>query len=172
MKLNYTLLWITIIFIFINILLAWDMSNCTGGTSLIYVLIFPLFWGITLVIVGVLSYIKRKVWFQEQIKFSTIILIFLCTPFLPLVYSKITEPDIVRSGTSYFTQNREHYRRENYVYYNIYKQARIEFWVRDNAQSSLYLKDSIWVYFDRNGDTLKKVHYNRGIVMKVAEREE
>jgi hypothetical protein len=45
---------------------------------MIYIIIFPLFWIITLITVGVLAYKNRKEWFGKEMKVSTIILFILC----------------------------------------------------------------------------------------------
>ncbi len=99
-------------------------------------------------------------------KFSTILLLFLCTPFLPLIYSKTTEPDVVRLGTTYLRENGQNYRCETYLYYGKSQKARIEFWVKDTINNLVFVEDSIWIYFDSNGDTLKKIIYKKGKIIK------
>jgi hypothetical protein len=166
MKWNYTLSWIALSYILINILFAADMVNSTGGTGLIYVLIFPAFWIFAAIGIGILSYKKRSSWFQNKMKFSTILLLFLCTPLLPLAYSNLSEPKIARSGTDYFTENGRSYRRECYVYYDNNEPARIELWAKDTGSNSIYAEDSNWIYFDRNGDTLKILMYDNSVLVK------
>ena len=166
MKWNYTLTWIALAYILVNFLFAWDMSTSTGGTGLIYVLLFPAFWILAAIGITIWSYKKRATWFQKKMRFSTIILLLLCTPLLPLLYSKLSEPETARSGTSYFTENEKNYRRERYVYYGTAQQARIEFWVKNTGSNPLYIEDSNWVYFDRTGDTLKILTFDNGVLIK------
>ena len=56
MKWNEKLTLIATGFILVNILFVWHASTMTGGTSLIYAIIFPVFWGLTLIAVGILAF--------------------------------------------------------------------------------------------------------------------
>jgi|SRR5690554_1118976 len=90
-KWNKTLLIITIIFFVINILFFKnaESENLRGGRAMIYVFIIPVFWIVTMIIVGILAFKNRKEWFNNELKVSTIILLILCTPLSVFGFSYI-----------------------------------------------------------------------------------
>ena len=163
MKWNIKLTWIAIGYILINILFAWHASTMTGGTSLIYVLIFPSLWLITIIAVGILTYRKRKGWFKKEIRFSTIVLLLFCTPIPLLVFTELTKPEMTRAGSGYNPKNGRTYKTETWTFkpgvlaIKKYWVLETEDWIR--ADESGFKKDSTWIYFDKNGDTLKTEKY-------------
>ena len=116
MKWNQKLTWIATGFILVNILFAWHASTMTGGTSLIYVIIFPVFWGLTLISVGILTFKNRKTWFQKSMSLSTIILLIFCTPLPLLGFTELTKPEMTRSGTDYWPKDGVTLKTETWIY--------------------------------------------------------
>jgi len=163
MKWNNKLTLIAVGYILINILFAWHASTMTGGSSLIYVLIYPPFWIITLIFVGVLTYRKRKEWFKKEIIFSTISMLLFCTPIPLLAFTELTKPEMTRAGSGYNPKNGKTHKTETWIY----KPGVIaikKYWILDSedwtgADESGFKKDSTWVYFDKDGDTLKIERY-------------
>lgn len=162
MKWNQTLLKIAIGYSVINILFYTHILNLNGGSSLIYVLIYPLFWLLTIIIISALTYKKRKSWLSKQLKVSTIILLVFCTPLPLLICSSLIQSDIYRSSTSYNSKNGKITKIETWDYTNG-KTAIKKFWKNEN------IKDSLWIYFDKNGDTLKTEIYKNNQLLKIKE---
>ena len=133
-----------------------------GGSSLIYALIYPFFWLLTIITVSVLTYKKRKNWLSKQQKISTIILLVFCTPLPFLTFSSLIQPDIYRASTWYYSKNNQAIKIETWDYSNG-KIAIKKFWKNNNA------KDSLWIYFDKNGDTLKTEFYKENQLIKTKE---
>ncbi|RMG78755.1 MAG: hypothetical protein D6707_09375, partial [Bacteroidetes bacterium] len=165
---------IAIGFILVNILFFFFSSTMRGGTSLIYVIIFPVFWGITLIAVSILAFKNRKTWFEKSISLSTIILLIFCTPLPLLVFAELIKPKISRSGTSYWSEDGETLKTETWIYKpgqiaaKKYWTLETENWTEKSEDE--FKRDSIWVYFDKNGDTLKTEYYENDKLIKAIEK--
>jgi hypothetical protein len=173
MKLNKTLLIITICFLIINFLFFKHSETLNGGRAMIYIIIIPLFWIITLITVGILAYKKRKKWFGREMKFSTIALLILCSPLSIWGFSTITRPEIQLSSTGYNPINGITIKTETWDY-NSGQTAIRKFWKLDkenwtNSEENEYKRDSIWVYFDKKGDTLKVEKYKNDELIQTTE---
>jgi hypothetical protein len=173
MKWNYTLTWIATGFILINILFAWHASIMKGGASLIYAIIFPVFFGLTLISVGILTFKKRKVWFQKDLRVSTSILLIFCTPIPLLAFTELTKPETTRSGTAYWPKNGKTLKTETWIYQSGQLAAK-KYWTLDkedwsDSEEENFNRDSTWVYFDKNGDTLKTETYKDNLMIEIIE---
>lgn len=174
MKWNRKLTWIATGFILVNILFAWHASTMTGGTSLIYAIIFPVFWGLTLIAVGILTFKNRKTWFEKSMSLSTIVSLIFCTPLPLLAFTELTKPEMTRSGTDYWPKDGKTLKTETWIY----KPGQIaakKYWTLEtenwtDKSEDEFKRDSIWVYFDKNGDTLKTEHYEKDKLIKTIEK--
>ncbi|MCC5916866.1 MAG: hypothetical protein JJU02_06005 [Cryomorphaceae bacterium] len=173
MKWNLKLTWIAIGYILINILFAWHASTMTGGTSLIYAIIFPVLWGLTKIAVGIMTFKQRKVWFQKDMKISTLILLIFCTPISLLAYTELTKPEMTRSGTAYWPKSGKTLKTETWIY-QPGQIAAIKYWTLDKenwteSEEKEFKRDSTWVYFDKHGDTLRTETYQNDLLIKTTE---
>lgn len=80
LKWNENLIYIFLIYIFINGAFIFHASTLTGGSSLGYIYILPAFWLIAIIFVGIFAYSKRKILFEQNSKKTSILLLALCTP--------------------------------------------------------------------------------------------
>ena len=80
LKWNENLIYIFLTYLFINGAFIFHASTMTGGSSLGYIYIFPVFWLITIITVGIFAYSKRKILFEKRTKKTSILLIIFCTP--------------------------------------------------------------------------------------------
>ena len=163
MKLNKTLLFFALGFLIINIFFLKNSETLNGGRAMIYIFIFPLFWILTLITVGILAYRNRKEWFNKEMKISTIILLILCSPLSFLGFSSLTRPEMHLIGTGYNPRNGITIKSETWNY-NSGQTAIRKFWKLDTENWSIYddseyKKDSTWIYFNKEGDTLKIEKY-------------
>ncbi|MEH6764610.1 MAG: hypothetical protein V7655_08915 [Aequorivita antarctica] len=160
---NKTLTIIAIGFLLINLFFFKNAETLNGGRAMIYIFIFPLFWILTLITVGILAYKNRKEWFSNEMKVSTVILLILCTPLSIWGFSSLGRPEMELSGTSYNPRNGITIKSETWNY-NSGQTAVTKFWKLDTENwtgydDSEYKKDSIWVYYDKKGDTLRIEKY-------------
>ena len=86
---NDTLIYITIAYFFINTAFFFHMTTMNGGSSLAYVFILPIFWLLTIILVGIFAYNQRKILFDKNRKKTSIILLILCTPFPYIIIGQI-----------------------------------------------------------------------------------
>lgn len=173
MKWNITLVSVAIAFILINILFYSHSRTMQGGSSLIYVIIYPAFWLITLIAVGIWTYIKRRILFQKDSATATLILLFFCTPVPLLIASRTLQPETTRSSSSYSPRNGVTIRDESWSY-NTGEVAARKYWKLNtenwiDADEDDFKEDSTWVYFSRQGDTIKTELYNDGELVRTNE---
>ncbi len=164
MKWNITLTWFTLVFIFINLLFYLHSSSMNGGSSIIYIFIYPIFWLLTLFIVTFWSYKQRDIWFKKDIKTSTFILLFFCTPIPLFLFGALQRPEMYRSGTGFNSINGITIKDETWNYNNgktaiiKYYKINVENYM-GNGDDDRFKKDSTWIYFEKTGDTLKTETY-------------
>ena len=175
MKLNKVLLCIAIGFLIINWLLFEHSTTLNGGGAMIYIFIFPLFWILTVVIVGVLGYRNRKEWFAKEMKISTIVFMILCTPLSIWGFSGLLESEIQLVGTDYNPTNGITIKTETWNF-NSGKTAVKKYWKLNtenwtDSTESDFKKDSIWVYFDKKGDTIKVEKYTNDLLIETKTHE-
>jgi hypothetical protein len=89
MKIKRELKIAIIAYYIINLIFIFHLLTLRNGTSLGYIYIFPAFWIIYLFGITFTSILKRKTWFKNEYKLGTIISIFLCTPILMFVITRL-----------------------------------------------------------------------------------
>ena len=116
MKLNKTLSLIALTYLIINILFLRHIETLTGGKAMVYIILFPILWSLTLLTVGILSYNNRQIWFSKKLRLSTIILLILCTPLSIWGYSIITKQKIELTHTNHNSKNGSTIKSEIWTY--------------------------------------------------------
>jgi hypothetical protein len=174
MKWNKTLTYFAIGFLLINLLFSENMETLNGGKAMIYIFIYPLFWILTLIIVGVLTYKNRKKWLNKEMKISTTILLICCSPLSIMIFSALTQPEIQLSGTGYNPKNGITIKTETWNY-NSGQTAVRKFWKLNSENWSgysenEYLKDSIWTYYTKEGEILKTEKYRNNKLIETIEK--
>ena len=171
MKINNPLIIIALIFNLVNLLMWRHLSTMPNATSMVYLVIYPIFWILTMILVGILAFRNRKKWFEKSFILFTILALVFCTPFPILLISKFEEKDYYLASTTNYPENGSTFRIEewNYTTGDI---MLIKYWKTnvDNCNmcdSSVFKKDSTWTYFDRKGDTIRLEYYKDGRLIKV-----
>jgi len=166
LKLNRLLLTIAFAYLLFNGLFYWHLTAAENSVSLAYILLCPLIWLITLVLITILCARNRRVWFKRDILLSTIIGIICCTPLVPVGVLYLVEPDSYLASTSYDTQEGYMIKIEHWNYGSGELAAK-KYWKRVGAKAyededEGFKKDSIWVYLNKKGDTIKTETYKDG----------
>lgn len=165
MKINRTLLSIAIAYNIINFLFWQHILTMPDATSMIYVIIFPVFWIITIIIVAILAFKNKAIWFKKNYKLSTIIGLFFCTPMLFWLVRVINTPESYRASSSYASKMGYTIKREKWIYNN--GAQVIKYWKADESNcndcdSTHFKKDSTWIYLGKKKDTIKIEVYKEG----------
>ena len=138
-----------------------------NATSMIYLLIFPIFWIISIIILVILALKNKSNWFNVNYKITTIISLFFCTPILFLGFRYINRPDSYRDSTGYISKNGYTIKYENWIYYDNGSRKIIKYWKAvekdcNDCDSTHFKKDSTWIYFNKKKDTVKIEVYKNG----------
>lgn len=141
-----------------------------GGMSIIYLFIYPAFWVITLVVVAIFCIRNRKRWFQRDMLLSTLIAMFFCTPIVLTCIYYLVRPASYITVTGYNPENGYVRKFEDWNYYSGGRAAK-KYWKRPDdgasyADDSGFEKDSTWVFFNKNGDTIKTETYRDDRLVK------
>jgi hypothetical protein len=171
MKLNKTLFVLALIYNGINFGLMKILTSMNGGSSMIFLLIYPLFWILSLVIVGVLTSKLRRLWFNKSYKLSTNVLLVFCSPLVFLVIVGLHIPRTYCDSTGYNSANGHTYKYESWVYFGSLKQQVIKYWVADqegcnDCDSTYFKRDSTWIYLNPKQDTMKIDIYKDGKLIR------
>jgi hypothetical protein len=136
-----------------------DLNN-NQSASLGYLFIFPIFW----IIAGIILIFSIK---YNKIKIKgalDILILSFSTPiplFIFLFFSHLSSPSSHINSTSEYDKNGKRFKEIEYVYSNL-KIERKEIYT---SRGYGWNKDSIWVYYDKDGKVLKKENYtqNKGL---------
>ena len=166
MKVNLIATVIAIIYNVINYLIWLHISTMPNATSMIYIFIYPCFWGITLFIVGVLAFKYKRIWFAKVYKVSTFVALFFCTPFPFIWFKAVMAPSIYCASTGFSTIGDHTIKYEEWIY-STGELNVIKYWKADQPRcnecdSASFKRDSIWVYLGKKKDTLRVVTYMDG----------
>lgn len=167
-------IWIifTIIFYIVTFVIIKNMLN-DQSASLGYVLIvFPIFWGFSLIVLISLLIAYRK----NNKQTIDWILIGLCTPIPTLLIGFLLSINPLRENTGMtYEYNKDYHRhREVRIEYSNQKPKRLEFYISfDTISDSVafpvtdkWLKDSVWIYYDRSGKVIKTERYKNDKLIK------
>jgi hypothetical protein len=144
-----------------------------SGLSLVFALAFPVVWVITLIIVVILVIRGRKVIFKRRIIKWTIPVLLFSTPIPFLVLFFILNPPfaIYGAATGYYPHDGYTIKTEEWDYPGgkpaVTKYFKLNSEEYESAPESAFQKDSVWVYFDKAGDTTKMEWYKNGRLIRV-----
>jgi|GEM_PF-4862524 len=166
MKLNITATIIAIVYNLINFLFWLHISTMPNATSMVYIFIYPCFWVITLIIMTTLGVRNKTVWFSRTYKVSTIIALLFCTP-MPFLWVKaIVAPSTYCESTGFSTKGGYTLKYEEWVYstgaLNVIKYWKANEPNCNDCDTSYFKPDSVWVYLNKNNDTLRIETYKNG----------
>lgn len=165
MKTSKTLIAFCIVY---NIITFYFISNIQQdqSASLGYVVIFPVFWIISGIILGVLFWLKKA----SLKTFWDKLLLFLSTPFallIPfLIISNLPSSRLITSSSEYNKNGHRH--REIHYDYSVGQAQRIEYYISKDIvtdsipfpETDIWLKDSIWTYYNKDGTIQKTENYS------------
>jgi len=164
MKTSKTLIAFCIVYTILTIYFISDIQR-DQSASLGYVFIFPVFWIIAGIILGLLFWLKK-------IRLTTIwdkILLFFSTPLvllIPFVIVGHFSSQYITSSSEY-NKNGHRYREVYYDYSVGGQRQRIEYYKSQDAvtdsepfpKNDIWLKDSIWTYYNKDGTIQKTEDY-------------
>jgi hypothetical protein len=165
MKTSKTLIAFCIVYNIITLYFISDIQR-DQSASLGYVFIFPVFWIIAGIILGVLFWIKKA-------RLNTLwdkLLLFFSTPFallIPfLIISNLPSSRLITSSSEYNKNGHRH--REIHYDYSVGQTQRIEYYISKDVvtdskpfpESDIWLKDSIWTYYNKDGTIEKTENYS------------
>ena len=166
MKLNITGTLVAIVYNVINFLFWQHISIMPNATSMVYIFIYPCFWIITLIIVAILGFRNKAIWFSKAFRVSTIIALFFCTPVPFLLTKAIAAPSTYCASSGFSTKDGHTLKYETWVYrtggVNV-----IKYWTANepdcnDCDSTHFKRDSVWVYLDKKKDTTRIETYKNG----------
>lgn len=134
----------------------------------------PALWLTTIVTTIIVSVIKRKYLFQKSIIRWTLLTLVFTTPFPAIVFYYVTHPtpETRRNGMMTNTIQGKVYKTEFWERSRTHKKFAYKRFVADSSQEAMYgdkayKRDSTWVYFDNNGDTLKLEYYKNDSLIAI-----
>jgi len=158
MKINITTTLIAIVYNVINLLIWQHILTMPNATSMIYIIIFPCYWIITIIIVTIITLKKKARWLQKSYRLSTFVALFFCTPVFFLVIRSVKNPTSYLASSGYITKGEYTIKYESWNYTTGGLQV-VKYWKADKSNceecdSSFFKRDSTWVYF-KGKDTLR-----------------
>ena len=174
MKLNITATSVAVIYNVINFLFWLRISTMPNATSMVYIFIYPCFWIITLIIIGIMGFRNKTIWFLKSYKVSTIVTLFFCTPFPFMWFKAIAAPSTYLVSTGFSTRDGHTIKSEEWIY-NTGGLNVIKYWKADepncNACDSSHFKpEGVWVYLGKKKDTLRIDTYKNGKLINEIEK--
>ncbi|HVA98668.1 MAG TPA: hypothetical protein VNG53_07205 [Bacteroidia bacterium] len=138
-----------------------------SGVALLFALVWmPVLWLITIIATIIVSIIKRKYLFQKPIVRWTLVTLLFTTPIPAIAFYYLTHPtpETRNNAMETNTINGKVYKTEFWERTSTHVKFADKRFIADSAQEAMYgdkafKKDSFWVYFDSNGDTLKLEYY-------------
>ena len=174
MKLNITATSVAVIYNVINFLFWLRISTMPNATSMVYIFIYPCFWIITLIIIGIMGFRNKTIWFLESYKVSTIVTLFFCTPFPFMWFKAIAAPSTYLVSTGFSTRDGHTIKSEEWIY-NTGGLNVIKYWKADepncnDCDSSHFKPEGVWVYLGKKKDTLRIDTYKNGKLINEIEK--
>jgi hypothetical protein len=138
-----------------------------SGMAMLFGLVWmPVLWLLSIVATIIIAIIKRKNLFQKHILIWTVLTILFATPIpaIAFYYSTHPTPETRSYGMEGNTINGKAYKTEFREWTSTHRKFAYKYFVADSAQEATYgdkayKRDSTWIYFDNNGDTLKLEYY-------------
>ncbi|HVY73493.1 MAG TPA: hypothetical protein VG890_01605 [Puia sp.] len=169
MKSLRTLILVAIAANLLTLILYNYAASQPGGSGMAMLFTFvwmPAIWLSTIIAAIIILITGRRYLFQKSVLVWTCLTIVFTTPIPAIAFYYVTHPtpEIRSYGMSTNTINGKIYKTEFWERTATHKKFAYKQFVADSAREVLYgykayIKDSIWVYFDDNGDTLKLEYY-------------
>ena len=148
-----------------------------SGLTLAFVLALPVIWGVTLITAVTLTVVGRKMIFKKGILRWTIPALVFSTPIPFLVLFFILNPPwaLQMEESGYYPKGDYTIKDEEWEYPGghmaVHKYFIINSNQTDNTPDEDLMKDSVWVYFNKSGDTSKTEWYANGKLIKTVNKE-
>ena len=152
-------------------------TNQPGGSGVslgFAVLIFPGIWLISILTAIICCIVKRKYLFKKQILKWTIITLIFTTPIPFILIFRLTHPvpSVRRYESMLDYRNGMIYKTEYWDSTATGIRFANKIYVADSSDASnrgeaAYKKDSIWVYLNRYGDTIKLEYYKNDTLLSI-----
>ena len=138
-----------------------------SGLALLFIVLWmPAVWLISIFVTIVIAIIKRKSLFKKPLVRWTFLTLLFTTPIPAIAFYYLTHPtpETRSDGMMTNTIDGKIYKMETWEKTSTHKKFADKLFVADSAQEAMYgdkayKKDSTWIYFDDNGDTLKLEYY-------------
>ncbi len=166
MKTNKALLFFFIVYSLITIYFIYDIQR-DQSASLGYVFIFPVFWILAGIALGLLFWIKKI-----KLKSATDVFLLIFSTPIPLlliffIHSSLPSSSLITSSFEYNKKGHRH-REVRYDYSSGGQTQRTEYYVSKDfvtdseyfPKNDVWLKDSIWTYYNKDGTIEKTEDYS------------
>ena len=138
-----------------------------SGVGLAFIILWmPAVWLTSIIATTIISIRKRKSLFEKPLLAWTLLTLFFTTPVPAIALYILTHPtpETRREGRATSTIGGKVYKTEFWIRTRTHNKFVDKRFVADSSQEVLfgdkaYKKDSDWVYFDDDGDTLKIEYY-------------
>jgi uncharacterized protein YecT (DUF1311 family) len=140
------------------IILIWIVNyylDLENGMGIIAAIVAPVYALIFFIAIIILALIKRKIWFKQDMLASTLLMLLFCTPIPVLSAWYLTQPSTTLHSTETALSGNRIYKTEEVV--NGDQVTEVRHWIK--ANNTAYLKDSLWIWMNKNGDTLQIENY-------------
>lgn len=167
MKLNAPLTYGAIIYNVINVLFWIQISHMQSANSTIFIIFYPLFWIITISAIVIITKNKSSIWFQKKYLMSTVVALLFCTPIPFLITISLNFSDTYVFSTGSDSKNGYTFKSETVLYRSTNSLQVVKYWKVhlpkcSMCDTSLFKRDSTWIYFDKKRDTIKIEVYKNG----------
>jgi len=167
-KQNKILIFYIIVFYIITVVIITNILT-DQSNSLFYIFyVFPIFWGISLfLLISIILYNKKN-----KKKYNKYLIV-LSTPIPTILIAFLISINPYREvvESTHEIIDNKYLKKVVRIRYSDYKLKRIEYYISKDTISSNdlfpetneWLKDSVWVYYNRSGEIEKMVRYNKGL---------
>jgi len=133
------------------------IKGALGVPFVVGVLWLSALWLVTMVITGIVLRINRRTLFEPAMRKWTLVSALFCTPLpaIALFFLLGRNPEIYCGDIHTVFENNKAYKTESWYRRSTGKRYMIKRYVSEVPGSEIFKKDSIWVYFDEQEDTLK-----------------
>lgn len=125
-------------------------------------------WLVTIVITIIVLSINRKALFEPSIRKWTILVSLFCTPLpvIALFFLMARSPEIYCNDIHTVFDHGKAYKTESWYRRSTGKIYQVKRYMSEVPGAEMYMKDSLWIYFDEKGDTLKMELYKNDSLLK------
>ncbi len=155
--------WALTILAVINTIAIWGIvtyfSNLGQGMAIMAAIVLPIYVVVFSIFIAIIVYLKRKSYFQKEIIFSTLFLLLFCTPIPHMIFWSVSQPSVRTMEEGSLLPDDSFLKTETDVRKG--KVIAVRYWISKPGRTQL-LKDSTWVTYNGEGDTVKVEKYHHG----------